>query len=1027
MSDRGGYGRGRGRGDGGTGFQHGGRGGSPAGRGGDRGGYSGRGGDRGGFRGGRGDAGGGRGRGGVQQMTMRSGPPGGGQGGIFLEGQPVPKPDGAITATEDELVKTTRDRTFTLGTEGALVPGRRGYGTQGKAITLRTNYFVIKTAAELNLPQHEKVWYRYDCEVTPAPSKAKCRRLFDKIFTHPKFDGITWASDWAKIIVTTEPLDLEGTEWKQKVVIPPEPVPGVEPDAYQGEVPQFVQDAQNRNRVEFRITLTGSFNVRDVINLLQSKSPGAEYASASEVLQLANIITCKPPNTGNYIRNAGSNRFYPHKGHPGVESYDLGNALEALRGYYASVRPAVGRLLLNLNVTSGAFYKPLPLKDLLTEYGHHKTDMAENFIRMLKVEAAYTKDGQAQPFMKKIKTIVGYSQKPRFGDAKAVKFQYKASTSPDAQPVLTSVFDYFKTHHGITLKFPGDAVLNVGTKADPQYLPLELCTVVAGQPFKRLLQGDQTSEMLKFAARTPNLNAMSIAGTQRSPGNGLRLFRLLNPNDPNGEMVQRSSVKPWGFQVGVDMMTVPGRILNNPQIKYGSKSVTPRGGSWNCADVKFARPGLMGKWTVLVVNHNGQKGRALNPQPRDGLAPEPLFSELEGFLKKYGLQMTQRQKTQNITLDTLSLQNRATNNRQLEHIFSSAESNGINFLFVVIPEYDAWLYARIKYFGDVKYGIHTINSVGSKLQKVNGQGMYMGNLALKFNIKSGGVNHHIEGTLGKPLDNKTMLMGIDVTHPSPGSKEGAPSISCVVASIDDYLTQWPGDIRTQTGRQEMVDGLEDMVIKRLELWQKYHKNELPAKIILYRDGVSEGQYDQVLLRELPSFHAAFKRKYGAENKWPKMTVIVVGKRHHTRFFPTSRDHADYNPQREKGSWNPLPGTIVDRHIGNRILGEFWLQAHQGLQGTARPAHYVILKDDIKFEADELQRFTHNMCYLFNRATKAVSICPPAYYADLLCERGRSYLHSTLNENHGTDSSVFDASEEWTGGVHPKLAESTWYI
>ncbi|KAI7579212.1 hypothetical protein KC346_g19223, partial [Hortaea werneckii] len=121
------------------------------------------------------------------------------------------------------------------------------------------------------------------------------------------------------------------------------------------------------------------------------------------------------------------------------------------------------------------------------------------------------------------------------------------------------------------------------------------------------------------------------------------------------------------------------------------------------------------------------------------------------------------------------------------------------------------------------------------------------------------------------------------------------------------------------------------------------------------------------------------------------------------------------------------GTIVDRHIGNRILGEFWLQAHQGLQGTARPAHYVILKDDIKFEADELQKFTHNMCYLFNRATKAVSICPPAYYADLLCERGRSYLHSTLNENHGTDSSVFDASEEWTGGVHPRLAESTWYI
>jgi eukaryotic translation initiation factor 2C len=119
---------------------------------------------------------------------------------------------------------------------------------------------------------------------------------------------------------------------------------------------------------------------------------------------------------------------------------------------------------------------------------------------------------------------------------------------------------------------------------------------------------------------------------------------------------------------------------------------------------------------------------------------------------------------------------------------------------------------------------------------------------------------------------------------------------------------------------------------------------------------------------------------------------------------------------------------VDRHISGRIMREFWLQAHQGLQGTARPAHYVVIKDDIKFEADELETFTHNMCYLFNRATKAVSIVPPAHYADLLCERGRAYLFSVMAENHGTDSSVYSASStDWKGGVHDNLAESTWYI
>ncbi len=69
--------------------------------------------------------------------------------------------------------------------------------------------------------------------------------------------------------------------------------------------------------------------------------------------------------------------------------------------------------------------------------------------------------------------------------------------------------------------------------------------------------------------------------------------------------------------------------------------------------------------------------------------------------------------------------------------------------------------------------------------------------------------------------------------------------------------------------------------------------------------------------------------------------------------------------------------------------------------------------------------THNLCYLFGRATKSVSICPPAYYADLLCERGRQYLHSTMN---GEGGQAFDISRaEWTRDVHPALSESMFYI
>lgn len=36
---------------------------------------------------------------------------------------------------------------------------------------------------------------------------------------------------------------------------------------------------------------------------------------------------------------------------------------------------------------------------------------------------------------------------------------------------------------------------------------------------------------------------------------------------------------------------------------------------------------------------------------------------------------------------------------------------------------------------------------------------------------------------------KTMMVGIDVTHPGPTSREGSPSIAAVVASVDDNFVQ----------------------------------------------------------------------------------------------------------------------------------------------------------------------------------------------------------------------------------------------
>jgi len=79
-------------------------------------------------------------------------------------------------------------------------------------------------------------------------------------------------------------------------------------------------------------------------------------------------------------------------------------------------------------------------------------------------------------------------------------------------------------------------------------------------------------------------------------------------------------------------------------------------------------------------------------------------------------------------------------------------------------------------------------------------------------------------------------------------------------------------------------------------------------------------------------------------------------------------------------------------------------------------------------ANELESMTHAMCYLFGRATKGVSLVPPAYYADLVCDRARRWLSKVY------DGATVASSED--GGVearpedvqiHAKLKDTMFYI
>ncbi|KAH1083998.1 hypothetical protein J1N35_023759 [Gossypium stocksii] len=88
----------------------------------------------------------------------------------------------------------------------------------------------------------------------------------------------------------------------------------------------------------------------------------------------------------------------------------------------------------------------------------------------------------------------------------------------------------------------------------------------------------------------------------------------------------------------------------------------------------------------------------------------------------------------------------------------------------------------------------------------------------------------------------------------------------------------------------------------------------PNQIIIFRDGVSESQFNQVLNKELDQVIKACK--FLDEDWNPKFAQ----KNHHTKFF------------QQGSSDDVLPGTVIDNKVCNLKNNDFYLCVHAGPQG-----------------------------------------------------------------------------------------------
>lgn len=103
-----------------------------------------------------------------------------------------------------------------------------------------------------------------------------------------------------------------------------------------------------------------------------------------------------------------------------------------------------------------------------------------------------------------------------------------------------------------------------------------------------------------------------------------------------------------------------------------------------------------------------------------------------------------------------------------------------------------------------------------------------------------------------------MIIGADVSHAAPGSN-GA-SFAAMTMSMDRLAARYAAAVETNGIRVEMIatQNIEDMLRPLIQNWQEnVGGGRLPEHVFYFRDGVSEGQYQEVLAQEMKDIKRIF--------------------------------------------------------------------------------------------------------------------------------------------------------------------------
>lgn len=219
-------------------------------------------------------------------------------------------------------------------------PLRPAYGTKGNGVQIFANYI------ELSL-KPDQTLFKYDLIVEPQARGRKLHRVVELLLGQPPLSQRRPFSDFKQTLVLRDNIP----DQRINVIYYPEDQnqPGPQATAY-----------------HVRIKRTDVLVAQQLLDATNHASTWKSYAQKEPMLHALNTMLHHYPRSIRHIANLEKGAF-PLTGNLS-DIRELGGGVLAVRGFFSSVRPAASRMLINVNITWKAFYKPGLLHDL-----HFKT------------------------------------------------------------------------------------------------------------------------------------------------------------------------------------------------------------------------------------------------------------------------------------------------------------------------------------------------------------------------------------------------------------------------------------------------------------------------------------------------------------------------------------------------------------------------------------------------------------------------------------------------------------------------------